>query len=341
VKIVEFRFENYRSFNSEQVLSLQTSKFRTPHPKAVLLPAIGIFGQNAGGKTNVIHAFSYMLGCLNNREIPFRDGFEPRAKNTEPKDSIFILTFMLDGVMYEYGFVLSGLSHRTCDEVIEEWLWTWPKGRKRTIFFRDKCFVGGKGMKKFAACVKNKKLILTMGALMGHPILEKIWDSLTKLLGPVVESSSYDFLLRVLQIVDCSITDVDMKTKYVIRDNIGTSVNTDSRSVKLLWQFAMTLWPRLQTGDPVFIDDFGDELHPNSVIKLLELLTHPDVNPHEAQIIFTSRCIQLFDVLQRDQIWLVEKDGLGSDLYPLSNYKSCKNEDVAKMYLEGRYGAIP
>jgi hypothetical protein len=47
-------------------------------------------------------------------------------------------------------------------------------------------------------------------------------------------------------------------------------------------------------------------------------------------------------VLRRDQVWFTEKDAAGSShLYPLTDYKPRRQENLETGYLQGRYGAIP
>ena len=67
-----------------------------------------------------------------------------------------------------------------------------------------------------------------------------------------------------------------------------------------------------------------------------------------AQIIFTTHdtnllgTTQVEPVLRRDQVWLTEKDNEGATvLYPLTDYKPRKAENLERGYLQGRYGAIP
>ena len=46
--------------------------------------------------------------------------------------------------------------------------------------------------------------------------------------------------------------------------------------------------------------------------------------------------------LRRDQVWFTEKNNDGaSHLYPLSDFKPRKEENLQSGYLQGRYGAIP
>jgi AAA15 family ATPase/GTPase len=68
------------------------------------------------------------------------------------------------------------------------------------------------------------------------------------------------------------------------------------------------------------------------------------LNPHGAQIIFTTHDTNILDraSLRRDQIWFTEKDAEGgTHLYPLTDFKPRKNENLERGYLQGRYGAVP
>ena len=74
----------------------------------------------------------------------------------------------------------------------------------------------------------------------------------------------------------------------------------------------------------------------------------PVTNPRNAQLIFTTHDTNLLGTsvgepaLRRDQVWLTEKDNEGATvLYPLTDYKPRKAENLERGYLQGRYGAIP
>jgi len=50
----------------------------------------------------------------------------------------------------------------------------------------------------------------------------------------------------------------------------------------------------------------------------------------------------LTTVLRRDEIWFTEKDNTGATrLYPLSDFKPRKEENLQRGYIQGRYGATP
>ncbi|MBI4986271.1 MAG: ATP-binding protein [Rhodocyclales bacterium] len=121
--LVEFRIKNFRSLRNEQVLSLVASKDKTltdSHTletglKAApsLVRSAVIYGANAGGKSNLIKALQYMRGVVMESATviqpgqtysvqPFRLDAESASQPTE-----FEVTFILDGVRYQYGFAMT------------------------------------------------------------------------------------------------------------------------------------------------------------------------------------------------------------------------------------------
>ena len=92
----------------------------------------------------------------------------------------------------------------------------------------------------------------------------------------------------------------------------------------------------------------GEEPSPLAGAPTVRQFNDPLLNPHNAQLIFTTHDTNLVGtvvgepVLRRDQIWLTEKDEQGAtQLYPLTDYQPRKQENVERGYLQGRYGAIP
>ncbi len=78
------------------------------------------------------------------------------------------------------------------------------------------------------------------------------------------------------------------------------------------------------------------------------LKRHPDnLFPRNAQFVAATHDTTLLnpDLLRRDQIWFVEKDGYGAtELYSLVEFDEKEvREDLMfdKWYLAGRFGALP
>jgi AAA15 family ATPase/GTPase len=100
----------------------------------------------------------------------------------------------------------------------------------------------------------------------------------------------------------------------------------------------------LKKGAPLLIDELDASLHPLLAIQLIRLFNTPSSNPKGAQLIFNTHDTNLLSsgVLRRDQIWFTEKgNDATSHLYPLSDFKPRRQENLQNGYLQGRYGAIP
>jgi hypothetical protein len=100
----------------------------------------------------------------------------------------------------------------------------------------------------------------------------------------------------------------------------------------------------IESGGTVCVDELDASLHPLLALKVVTLFNDPKLNPRGAQIIFTTHDTNLLGKasLRRDQIWFTEKDAEGgTQLYPLTDFKPRKNENLARGYLQGRYGAVP
>lgn len=97
-------------------------------------------------------------------------------------------------------------------------------------------------------------------------------------------------------------------------------------------------------GGTICVDELDASLHPLLALEVVRLFNDPKLNPRGAQIIFTTHDTNILDraSLRRDQIWFTEKDAEGgTHLYPLTDFKPRKNENLERGYLQGRYGAVP
>jgi hypothetical protein len=100
----------------------------------------------------------------------------------------------------------------------------------------------------------------------------------------------------------------------------------------------------LRKGIPLLVDELDASLHPLLAIELIRLFNSPSSNPNGAQLIFNTHDTNLLNsgVLRRDQIWFTEKgQDASSHLFPLSDFKPRRQENLENGYLQGRYGAIP
>jgi AAA15 family ATPase/GTPase len=100
----------------------------------------------------------------------------------------------------------------------------------------------------------------------------------------------------------------------------------------------------LREGSVLFVDELEARLHP-LLTKALVGLFNSSANRKKAQLIFATHDEGLLDPqrIRRDQIWFVEKDGIGaSRLFCLDEIKGVRKEaKFAKEYLLGQFGGVP
>lgn len=137
--LIEFRVSNFRSFKDEQVLSMVASGSEKAHPENTfsaggldLLKSAAIYGPNAAGKSNLVRAFRCMRNLVKisatelkpDSALPYVVAHKLSSMHLE-RPSEFSVVFLLEGIRYEYGF------SATSEKVWKEWLYSYPKGKKR------------------------------------------------------------------------------------------------------------------------------------------------------------------------------------------------------------------
>ena len=140
---------------------------------------------------------------------------------------------------------------------------------------------------------------------------------------------------------------IQLKHKTSISD-AWLPLEEESQGTQRLFRMALPVLQALREGSVLIVDELESSLHPSLAQEIVNLFNNPSKNPHNAQLIFSTHDTNLLGTtlgepaLRRDQVWLTEKDPEGGTvLYPLTNYKPRKSENLERGYLQGRYGAIP
>jgi AAA15 family ATPase/GTPase len=195
--LIEFRVKNFRSFRGEQALSLVASKDKTlqqSHTLATglkaapaLLRSAVVYGANASGKSNLIKALQTMRGVVVESATaiqpsqvyavqPFRlDDLSAR----EPTG--FELTFIVDGVRYQYGFAM------TSQRIISEHLLVYKAFKPQRWFKRHFDEASGKDIYDFGSGLKGSRtlwegatrpnaLFLSMAVQLNSEALRPVFD---------------------------------------------------------------------------------------------------------------------------------------------------------------------
>ena len=131
-------------------------------------------------------------------------------------------------------------------------------------------------------------------------------------------------------------------------DDAWLPLDQESKGTRTLFRLAFPILRTIQRGGLLIVDELESSLHPILAELIVKQFNDPTINSQNAQLIFSTHDTNLLGtlvgdpVLRRDQVWLTEKDPKGATvLYPLTDFKPRKDENIERGYIQGRYGAIP
>ncbi len=139
-----------------------------------------------------------------------------------------------------------------------------------------------------------------------------------------------------------------VKHKGGVDERAWLPLDQESQGTRTIFRLGPPAIDALRHGGLLLIDELEASLHPLLGLHIVRLFNDPATNPRNAQMVFSTHDTNLLGTLlgppplRRDQVWLTEKDDEGGTrLYPLTDYKPRKAENLESGYLQGRYGAIP
>lgn len=107
---------------------------------------------------------------------------------------------------------------------------------------------------------------------------------------------------------------------------------------------AAAIQDTLKVGGVLIVDEIENRLHPLLVQYIIEKFQNQS-DGQRAQLIFTTNSTDIMNrgMLRRDQYYFVDKDNMTgeSELYSLADFSVRLEENIAKAYLLGKYGAVP
>ncbi len=381
--LIQFTIENHRSIKESAVISFAASKDKSLEEyllpldtKKSLLPAIAIYGANAAGKSNVLHAMMTMRDMVVGDAAKASKGqklpWEPFGGTNEPTS--FEIVFTYQNIRYAYGFSFDA------KKIYSEYLYHWPNGREALIFSRENDEYEFRENVNEQITLSNRtpenKLYLVSSNDWNLPQTENAYkwflEKMTFLMEEepatsetVAQIVSGDEkkarILKELLLADLGITDVTIKNLSGKNPTIMTThriiqadgsieyfqLSMDQESAGTQHFFArIGGWLQaLENGALLVVDEIEDSLHPLLTKRLVEMVQDKNVNTQGAQLLFTTHDAMLLDLnfFRRDQIWFAEKDDktCATELFSLVSFSPRKGENVRKGYLKGRFGAIP
>ena len=376
--LIGFSVENFRSFLGETTISMLATSDKEHRAFNVvagnhgdLLKSILIYGANASGKSNLIHALYYFKKMIVSsidvqtehiktcRPFSFRED----ANKLPTK---FEISFLLDNVIYDYGFdILSG-------KIDREYLY--KKSQRRTLVFERtapefnsiRLTPDMADVEPIKKNVRSDVLFLAWAAYSNNSLAIKIVDWIADgliifgLNGKDDTSSKMvsDFAQAFVRKADSDILGMRLQSGgnlvsshnvYNNCWNINQIVEVPfddyaSEGTKRMYDLSDAFSKAVKESSVIVIDEMDLHLHPALVRHLIALINSIEHNPNNAQLICTTHDVLLLDEdIRRDQIWFVDKNEYSvSSLYALSDFKDVrKNSDILKRYLLGVYGAIP
>jgi uncharacterized protein len=265
--LIEFRAKNFRSLRDEQVLSLVASSDKTQQDTHTLatgqkaapqvLKSAVVYGANASGKSNLIKALQYMHsvvmqsatlqpGQTFDRLQPFKLDSASASQATE-----FEVTFIVDGVRYQYGFALTAL------RIVREHLLVYKAFKPQRWFERHVDAETGKDVYEFGNGLKGAKnvwegatrpnaLFLSVAVQLNSDALRPVFDWFANRLvifneqSPLSPQFSVHMLKQesqrkamvdFLRAADMSIADIEVTTKQAMVHTINFDLATGKREM--------------------------------------------------------------------------------------------------------------
>ena len=343
--------------------------------KQRLLPALAVYGANASGKSNLLKALILMKDMVCGKYAQLLKGdklpYEPFAFVDEQSTPCELdIIFYMNGIKYAYGFSY------TNDSIQTEYLYHWPKGREALIFSREgNEFTFRENIQeqmRLARRTSSNRLYLVTSNEWNNKLTENafMWfirnlmdanadNDVRALVIEAVKKSkdSKSRLLHEMLTADLGMEDIEIKEqlgrKQIVTYHwIGKGggvypllLEQESAGTQFFFS-RIGLWLKaLAEGGVIVIDEIDTSLHPLLTRHLVELIQDRSININGAQLLFTTHDVGLLErtLLRRDQVWFVEKDNgtLETEVYALTEFSPRKTENIAKGYLQGRYGAIP
>ena len=336
-----------------------------------------IYGPNGVGKSNIFKGIGFMrelvIKSIENR--PDEVLKQPTHKMAQDKKSEFNIQFIINDIRYAYGFVLKD------NLVDEEYLYYFEDKKAVKVFEREEGEVclGEKFEKNkvlleiieneigdnklLLSCIGDKSDIFEINnAFLFFKEYLVIQNSDVKTerkncIKVMMENEKMrELIISVFREFDSDLKDIkiessgenlddkDIRIKFVYDEFETDLYKEESTGINKLFDLVLPIVESFINGKVMIVDEIELNLHRNIAYKIISLFnTHLPNN--SAQLIFTSHDISLLslNLFRNDQIWFAQ---LGKDrateLYSLVEIKNIRaDENIAKGYIMGRYGAVP
>ena len=378
--LLEFSCSNFKSIKEKVTFSaiatdnIKNEKFLKKFDDFRILHTSVIYGPNGAGKSNIFKGIEFMrdLVIKSRENRPGEVLKQPTHKMAHDKKSEFNMQYIINDIRYAYGFVLKD------NLVDEEYLYYFEDKNAMKVLEGEVCFgekfeenkvlleiieneIGDN--KLLLSCIGDKSDIFEINnAFLFFKEYLVIQNSDVKTerkncIKVMMESEKMrELIISVFRELDSDIKDIkiessgenlddkDIRIKFVYDEFETDLYEEESMGINKLFDLVLPIVESFINGKVMIVDEIELNLHRNIAYKIISLFnTHLPKN--SAQLIFTSHDISLLslNLFRNDQIWFAQ---LGKDrateLYSLVEIKNIRaDENIAKGYIMGRYGAVP
>jgi len=124
--------------------------------------------------------------------------------------------------------------------------------------------------------------------------------------------------------------------------NFSLPLVSESSGTRGAYSILRYILPVLEYGGIAVLDEMESELHPQMAIEVMRLFTDTEANPHNAQLLIATHSLEVLQYVEKNQIYLVEKNDCISEAWRLDEMKGVRRDDnIYARYLAGAYGAVP
>jgi len=242
--LVNFRVENFKSFKDLTEFSMEATKLKNLKDSNVfevnnvsLLKSAVVYGANASGKSSFLDALSKMRNLIENSlDIGKTKEYIPQPfllnSETEEQETFFECEFIIDEILYRYGFKIAIDS-----TITQEWLYQkklQPKARESRLFERElQSIILGitfKEGKLLTDKTRDNALFLTVVAQFNGEISKNIlnWFTYCNILSSINSNEFENFSFSQLK-------DNDFKEKiinFIKKTDVGIYA-IESKNLKL------------------------------------------------------------------------------------------------------------
>ena len=365
------------TFSAIATDNIKNEKFLKKFDDFRILHTSVIYGPNGVGKSNIFKGIGFMrdLVIKSRENRPGEVLKQPTHKMAQDKKSEFNMQYIINDIRYAYGFVLKN------NLVDEEYLYYFEDKNAVKVFEREEgevCF-GEKFEKNkvlleiieneigdnklLLSCIGDKSDIFEINnAFLFFKEYLVIQNSDVKTerkncIKVMIENEKMrELIISVFRELDSDIKDIkienagenlddkDIRIKFVYDEFETDLYKEESTGINKLFDLVLPIIESFINGKVMIVDEIELNLHRNIAYKIISLFNTYLPN-NSAQLIFTSHDISLLslNLFRNDQIWFAQ---LGKDrateLYSLVEIKNIRaDENIAKGYIMGRYGAVP